>query len=366
MTLLIVASVAALAWWNGANDNFKGVATLYGSGFTSYRVALGWATLTQLAGSLMATLLASGLIKTFSAKGLVPDAVAMDPGFIAAVAVGGMSTVLLATLSGMPISTTHALTGALAGAGFIAVGTDINMSILGKSFFLPLLVSPAVAMVLTMAVYLLAHAGNKLLGAKRDRCVCVEATHGSTSSLSVMVAEQPQLTVITGTSQTCEERDQGSMIKVSVRSSLDALQFLPAGAICFARALNDTPKILALCLSAKALGISLGLPLLGAAMALGGLVNARKVAHTMSKKITSLNPREGLAANLTTALLVIVASRAGLPVSTTHVSASAMFGIGMINGSADRRTIFNIVLAWITTLPVAALLGAIIYWTLNR
>src|ERR1041384_3624183 len=109
MAVLIVASVCALAWWNGANDNFKGVATLYGSGAASYRTALTWATVAQLAGSLLATVLAAGMFKTFSAKGIVPDAVAADPAFLGAVAIGGMTTVLVATTLGMPISTTHAL-----------------------------------------------------------------------------------------------------------------------------------------------------------------------------------------------------------------------------------------------------------------
>src|SRR5712675_2217483 len=173
MMLLIVVSVVSLAWWNGANDNFKGVATLYGSASASYRVTLGWATVTQLAGSLLATLLAAGLIKTFSAKGLVPDAIAGDPAFLGAVAIGGMSTVLLATVIGMPVSTTHALTGALVGAGVVAVGSDINMAVLGSSFFLPLLVSPVIAMAVTTVLYPVAHQARKALGVTRDSCVCV-------------------------------------------------------------------------------------------------------------------------------------------------------------------------------------------------
>ena len=76
MTGVVLAVALFLAWSNGSNDNFKGVATIYGSGTASYRTALAWATATTLAGSLLTLLLAASLIKTFSAKGLVPDAVA--------------------------------------------------------------------------------------------------------------------------------------------------------------------------------------------------------------------------------------------------------------------------------------------------
>jgi len=366
MAILIVLGVASLAWWNGANDNFKGVATLYGSGSASYRVALGWATVTQIAGSLLATVLAVGLIKTFSAKGLVPDVIAGDPAFLGAIAIGGMATVLLATAIGMPVSTTHALTGAMVGAGVVAVGTDINTAVLGNSFFLPLLVSPVISMGLTTVLYPLAHYARKALGVKRDSCVCVGTTYVPVASLTRNVAATAQLSASLGTSSTCIDRYEGRLVGVSVQSALDAMHFLSAGAICFARALNDTPKILALCLSAKALGVSIGLPLLGAAMAVGGLVNARKVAETLAKKITLLNTGQGLVANATTALLVVVASRAGMPVSTTHVSTSAMFGIGVVKRSADRKTIVTIVAAWLTTLPAGALVGAAAYWILAR
>jgi len=93
-------------------------------------------------------------------------------------------------------------------------------------------------------------------------------------------------------------------------------------------------------------------------MALGGLVGARKVADTMSKKIVTLNSGQGFVANLTTAALVIAASRFGLPVSTTHVATGGLFGIGTINKTAKGKTIANILLAWVTTLPVGALVGA--------
>lgn len=103
-------------WYaNGANDNFKGVATLFGSGTTDRRRALLWATGTTLIGSLCAIWLAGELLSRFSGKGIVSDALTADPGFATAVALGAGLTVLLATRLGMPISTTHSLVGVLTG-----------------------------------------------------------------------------------------------------------------------------------------------------------------------------------------------------------------------------------------------------------
>ena len=89
---------------------------------------------------------------------------------------------------------------------------------------------------------------------------------------------------------------------------------------------------------------------------------AKRVAETMSHGITDLSPGQGLTANLVTAALVIGASRLGMPVSTTHVSCGALFGIGASSGRAHWRTIAQIGLAWLITLPVAAALGAAFAW----
>jgi PiT family inorganic phosphate transporter len=83
----------------------------------------------------------------------VPDAVAAAPCFLLAVAAGAGATVILATLLGLPVSSTHALTGALVGAGFAAVGPQLNLAHLGTGFFVPLLLSPLLAVLLTLPLY---------------------------------------------------------------------------------------------------------------------------------------------------------------------------------------------------------------------
>ena len=99
------------------------------------------------------------------------------------------------------------------------------------------------------------------------------------------------------------------MLGFPVQKLLDKAHFLSAGLVSFARGLNDTPKIAALLLVVSALRIQWGVAIIGIAIALGGLLNARKVAETMSKKITPMNHGQGFTANLITGFLVIVASR---------------------------------------------------------
>ena len=170
----LVFAILFVAYANGANDNFKGVATLFGSGTTGYRGALAWGTLTTFAGSVTAVVLSATLVAKFSGKGLVPDALVGSPHFVGAVALGAALTVILATLLSFPISTTHALTGALVGAGMVQAHGQVTFSVLGKAFFLPLLVSPVASMVLAFVLYPTLHGLRKLVGLRRETCVCVE------------------------------------------------------------------------------------------------------------------------------------------------------------------------------------------------
>src|SRR5207237_3180562 len=101
----------------------------------------------------------------------------------------------------------------------------------------------------------------------------------------------------------------------------------------------------------KALDIRWGFAAVALAMAIGGLLSARRVAETMGKKITAMNHGQGFTANLTTAILVVLASLFGLPVSTTHVSVGYFFGIGLTPGKPNPREISPIVFLWLVTLP---------------
>jgi len=130
--------------------------------------------------------------------------------------------------------------------------------------------------------------------------------------------------------------------------------------------LNDTPKIAALLLVAPAIGASGGTMLAAVPIAPGGLISARRVAEVMSRRITPMTHGQGLAANLVTSAVVIGASRFGPPVSTTHVSCGALFGIGTVTRRANVRMMATILSGWIITLPGAALFSGLSYHVLVR
>lgn len=369
MTLGIIFGLLAglfLALSNGANDNFKGVATLLGSKTASYKVSLLWAAVTTFAGSLVAFLLAQKLMANFSGKGLVPDQVAQMTSFAVSVALSSASTVFLATRLGFPISTTHALTGALVGAGILASPEGVHTGKLFSAFFLPLLVSPFLAIVAAGVLYPAFSFVRKRLGVTRESCLCigneilVTAPKGVPKGAAAAVLQVeccPQISV--GTKVTCEERYVGQVWGLSAKTVLDALHFLSAGLVSFARGLNDTPKIAAILLVGGTVAPMFSIGMVSIAMAVGGILFVKRIANTMSYEITEMNDGQGFSANFVTSLIVIGASQLGMPVSTTHVSCGALFGIGTITKQAHWGSILKIVMAWVITLPVAGLLGVL-------
>jgi PiT family inorganic phosphate transporter len=365
--LVIVGATLFVAYANGANDNFKGVATLFGSGTTNYRKALGWATITTLAGSVAAFFLATKLISIFQGKGLVPTELSGSELFVAGVVLGAALTVMIATKIGMPISTTHSLTGALFGSGLVAVGIDLGFKALAVNFFMPLLISPVCAVAIAAFGFPLLSRILQRAGINQENCLCIEAPAPSmvTPEGVVFVETTPGLRVIIDREVVCAQPQSRTIFGINGQGLLNASHFLSAGAVSFARGLNDTPKIVALGLVNGALDLRLSILLVAATMALGGILNAHAVAQTVSKKITGMEPDHGLWANLVTSFLVVFASKWGMPVSTTHVSCGALFGIGIANGRAQWKMIRTILAAWVLTLPTAALLSGVIYTLLR-
>lgn len=372
--VFLFAAAMFLAYYNGANDNFKGVATLFGSDVLSYKSAIALATAATLAGSMTSLFVAAGLLKVFSGRGVVPDEIATLPVFLTAVAAGAAGTIAIATATGFPVSTTHGLTGAILGAGFAAVGTRVNASVLGATFFAPLLLSPVLAISLTAPAYRLLKACKGHLQFTGETCLCVGTAHllpapvGASNGLQhyAAISTVSDASVLLDSKGQCVAAGGGQLLIMRVKQAIKSVHVLSAVAVSFARGLNDTPKIVALLLVIQSVDIHFGLASVAAAMALGGLLSARKVAHTMSKKISQMSDGQALTANLVTAFLVICASRFGFPVSTTHVSVGAIAGIGLINGTANRKVLWGILLSWLVTLPIAAILAACSYLLLER
>ena len=368
LVALLVAITIFLAYANGANDNFKGVATLYGDGTLSYRQALSLATVAQIAGSVASVFLAAALVKAFSGKGLVTPEVASATEFLTAVGLGGAATVMLATLIGFPISTTHALTGALAGTAFLANGGAIDLSVIGKSFFLPLLISPLLAIATAGPLFATSRWFFRKVKLGRDSCVCVLSPDPIPQLAPVggpmprgKTAGPRRLMRVASMNDCQADAFDGGLFVIPSQTILTGLHMLSAFALCFARGLNDTPKIVGLIFAVQIIDSQVSLTTIAIAMAIGGLLQSRKVAEKMSKKVTVLDEPQALIANLVSSFYVIGASRLGLPVSTTHISVSSITGVGLVNQTANLTVIKSILLSWLLTLPIAAIIGMIAY-----
>lgn len=352
---IILALTLGLAFANGANDVSKGIATLVGSGVTDYKRAVLWGTLWTVAGGVLASFLASELAATFSGRGLLATAPEGQV-FLVAVASGAIGWLVIATLTGLPVSTTHALVGGLVGAGIAAEGFGgVLWAAVAKKVAFPLTVSPALALAFMAATLPVIRLAFRRLNAY---CVCVERRE-----LVLAAAGGPAPASGTRSLAVVAGADCPSQVD-SRLNAMDSLHWLSAGLTSLFRGLNDAPKILAIgVVAASASGVSSQsfYVLVALAMGAGSYVAGSRVTATLAGKVTRMSPDDGFAANLVTSVLVGVASQLSLPVSTTHVSSSAVIGVGLRRGDVRWIMVRDMALAWLVTLPVAGLVAAAAY-----
>lgn len=365
--------VLALAFANGTNDVSKAIATLVGSGVTNYRTAIAWGTVWTMAGAGASAFIAGAMVKTFS-NGLVQPDTDIKPAVAIAVLIGTMTWVLFASRTGLPVSTTHALTGAIVGTGLVAfTGEGLMWPAIAKKIALPLLLSPFLA----LAVSCVVHPTVRRLARKWDgSCLCVMpasralvAVDAQGGTRTLFQASAFGLPVVAVPSQCSRAGLQGLVM------GLDTIHWISSGLASFARGTNDAPKIVAMLLlgSATTAWPSASLQLVAFAgvaltMGLGSYYGGLRVTEVLAEKVTKMDHAEGLSANLTTSSLVLLSGTMGLPVSTTHVSSSAIIGIGLLKGMNNVRwtTVRDMVLAWVVTIPAAALLACLAYLALSR
>jgi PiT family inorganic phosphate transporter len=368
LSVLTYSLVLVLAFANGTNDVSKAIATLVGSGVTNYRTAIAWGTFWTIVGAALAAFVATAMVKTFS-SGFIQPGLAIPAILAPAILSGAILWVLLASRTGLPVSTTHALTGSLLGAGLLAFGTDgLIWATVVKKIALPLLLSPF----LSFGLFFLVHPLIRSIAKRWEGlCVCIMPSHRAlvtidaqgytrtffqAGGIGVPVAAVPS------------HCDRAELSGPTVE--LDSIHWLSSGLASLARGTNDAPKIAAMLLlgSTAASWPSAALQVtafagVAIAMGIGSYWGGRRVTEVLAEKVTKMNHAEGLSANLATSSLVLLSGVLGLPVSTTHVSSSALIGVGLLKGTTDVRwlTVRDMVLAWIMTLPIAALFACLAY-----
>ncbi|MGQ0812773.1 MAG: inorganic phosphate transporter [Nitrospiraceae bacterium] len=372
-SLLAFLLVLALAFANGTNDVSKAIATLVGSGVTNYRVAIVWGTAWTIVGAGVSAFVASAMVKTFS-SGLIQPGIVIHPTVALAVLIGAMAWVFLASRTGLPVSTTHALTGAIIGTGLIAFSSDgLIWPAIAKKIALPLLLSPLLALTVSIMI----HPAMRLLATRWEgACLCLMSASralvaidasGSTRTLFQATGFWQPVVAVPA------QCDRVGLHGLTV--GLNSIHWISSGLASLARGTNDAPKIVAMLLLGSTMaswpstffqlaafgGVAL-------AMGLGSYFGGLRVTEVLAEKVTRMDHIEGLSANLTTSSLVMVSATMGLPVSTTHVSSSAIIGIGLLKGLNAVRwmTVRDMVLAWVVTLPVSAVLACVTYFILTK
>ncbi|WP_447979955.1 anion permease [Candidatus Nitrospira bockiana] len=372
-SLLALLLVTTLAFANGTNDVSKAIATLVGSGITNYRWAIAWGTAWTIVGASASALVAGAMVTTFS-RGLLRPGVIVPSALILGVLIGAIAWVLIASRTGLPVSTTHALTGALVGAGLIAFGAHgLVWPTMVTKIVLPLLLSPALALLASVLVHPLVQA---LAARWEGACVCVMPASRALVTLDpqgvtrILFQTQAFGPPVVDVPARC---DRSGLAGLAV--GLDTIHWVSSGLASLARGTNDAPKIIAMLMLGATVppwenpsGQAVVFGSVALAMGLGSYLGGLRVTHVLAEKVTRMDHVEGLSANLTTSSLVLISATVGLPVSTTHVSSSAIIGIGLLKGLRAVRwtTVRDMVLAWIVTLPAAGILACLAYLLIHR
>jgi len=397
---LILISAAMLgffaAYGVGANDVANAMGTSVGSKVLTIKQAVLIAAIFEFLGAFLA---GGGVTQTIR-KGVIDPALfdanleILIYGMISALFAAG-TWLLIASLRGWPVSTTHTIVGAIVGFGIYALGFDkINWSVVGNiglSWITSPLSSAIVAalfyyickelilkentkyrlMIINFFVFLAGFAialitvtkGLKNIFKQQDLIL----TFGDSAFYSAIAA-----LVFTGIFYIFS-RARLSNTSGSQESQFAYLMVFTSCAVAFAHGSNDvanaigplaaihqaTNQILG---NAVSPDTPLWILFLGAAGIVIGLATlGYRVMKTIGEKIVKLTPSKGFAAQLAAALTVVLASQLDMPVSTTHTLVGAVIGIGLVEGisTINVKSVNSIFLSWVITLPAGALLSII-------
>ncbi|NRA88763.1 MAG: inorganic phosphate transporter [Rhizobiales bacterium] len=326
LMILTFLLLILLSFANGANDISKSIATLAGAGVASIPKAIRWGVVWTILGALSGMFWGGAIIKNLS-QSFYASHTEMDINVALAVAIAPIIWVLFSTYAKLPVSTTHSLVGAFIGTGLFAYGSDgILWQAVGFKIVLPLLVSPFAAIFLAIVGF---------------------------NYISKLTDKLPQ--------------NQFNILGFKFKLNEDGLHWLTSGILSFARGLNDTPKLIAVMLPIIMLPpAQLGnhyYVVAAFSMGAGAWLIGSRITKILATKVTKMDHHQGFAANLISSFLVIGASRFGLPVSTTHVSTSAIIGVGIAGKSKlDLKVIMSMLGAWLITVPGAGLIAGACYY----
>lgn len=387
-----------MTWGVGANDVANAMGTSVGSGAITVRKAILIAAVFEFAGAVLAGGHVTGTIrKGIIASEAVPDPQTLVLGMLAALAAAGL-WLMVASWYGWPVSTTHTIVGALIGFG--AAGLGANAIAWGKvggivaSWIVSPVIGGTLAFLLTLSLRrLILDADKPFEAAKRWGPVYVFFMGVLIALVTVFKGLKHLDLSLTSPQAVVVALVVGLMVAAVGRALIHRVQVDPeaertfhfdgvekvfaplcvftACSMAFAHGSNDVANgvgPLAAVVSVVSSGsveqtseLPIWILLVGGAGIVVGLATlGYRVMKTIGKSITELTPSRGFCAELAAAGTVVLASRLGLPVSTTHVIVGSVLGVGMARGIAaiDLRVVLGIATSWVVTLPIGAGLAA--------
>jgi PiT family inorganic phosphate transporter len=392
-----------MAFSIGANDVANAMGTSVGSGALTLRRAILVAAVLEFLGAF---LVGGHVTKTIRGGILDPAAVAGAPevviyGMLAALTAAG-TWLLVASRLGWPVSTTHSIVGAIAGFGAVALGIEaVQWAKLGRIVVSwgvsPLLSGTLAFLIFTQIRRTILDRANPVAQMRRwgpAYVFAVVAVIGLVTlykglnnlRLDFPLWEALGLTILIGLAAAwiasffirrvqVDPEAEREFHFATVERMFGVLQVMSACAVAFAHGSNDVANAIgpvAAVLSVSATGmveaaspVPLKLLLVGGIGIVAGLaVMGYRVMATIGERITELTPTRGYAAEFAAATTIVVASRLGLPVSTTHVLVGAVLGVGLARGigALDYRVVGTIVVSWIVTIPAGAGLAIFFYY----
>ncbi|WP_372778308.1 inorganic phosphate transporter [Litorivivens sp.] len=403
--LLILACLFGffMAWGVGANDVANAMGTSVGSKALTIKQAILIAMVFEFCGAY----LAGGEVTSTIRKGIIDSSILADTpellvyGMMSSLLAAG-TWLLIASLMGWPVSTTHSIVGAL--VGFAAVGISVDAVAWGKvgQIAASWVVSPLMAGTISFLLFMSAQrlildAPEPFKAAKKYVPFYMFAV-GFIIAMVTMVKGLKHIglglsfqeclayaamvgLVIMGLgyvllSRIKDEPIEGNFRYANVERVFAILMIFTACAMAFAHGSNDVANavgplaaVVSVIQSGGEVAAKSPLPwwvlLLGGGGIVVGLATyGFKVIATVGKKITELTPSRGFAAELGAATTVVLASATGLPISTTHTLVGAILGVGLARGIAalNLRVIGSIFLSWLITLPAGAGLAIIFFF----